>query len=483
MKKIKVKFDSDVVIGKINSELYGSFVEHIGRCVYGGIYQKNHATADAFGFRNDVKELIRELGVTAVRYPGGNFVSGYDWKDGIGKDRKMRLDYAWKQAEPNEVGTAEFLRYAQEVGFSPIMCVNLGTAGPKEAAELLEYCNGQVGYYADLRESHGYKPFNVKRWCLGNEMDGDWQIGHKSAEEYGALATETAKLFRAFDPSLKLTVCGSSNTVIPSYPSWDRKVLEKTYDIVDNISVHSYYYSDNSEQFDLKSYLGSFAHFKQNLDTIIATCDVVKAEKRSPKTMMLSVDEWNVWRHYDDEAGKDLWTIGPERLESKYDYSDCIVFASLLTELINHCDRIDSACLAQLVNVIAPILTENEGRTLKQTIFYPFAEAAARMRGTALKVYTDAPSVHCNAYGEYPAIACAAAVNGEKGTLFAVNLSEEDYELSLPFEVEVKSVREIVSKDLDAINTFDCPNKVVLKDVERKNNVVLKAHSVQFIGF
>lgn len=242
MKKIKIKFDTDVKIGKIKPEIYGSFVEHIGRCVYGGIYEKEHPLADIYGFREDVKNVVRELGVTTVRYPGGNFVSGYDWKDGIGPCRKPRLDYAWQQLEPNEVGTAEFLRYAGEMGFSPMMCVNLGTAGPKEASQLLEYCNGKVGYFADLREGHGYKPFNVRHWCLGNEMDGDWQIGHKSAKEYGEIATETAKLFRAFDTTLKLTVCGSSNTVIPSYPSWDREVLEHTYDIVDSISVHSYCY-------------------------------------------------------------------------------------------------------------------------------------------------------------------------------------------------------------------------------------------------
>ena len=214
MKYAKLTLSSDFTKGIIDKRIYGSFVEHLGRCVYGGIYEPGHPEADENGFRLDVMKLIQELQVPVVRYPGGNFVSGYNWEDGIGpkESRPRRLELAWGTLEPNTFGTDEFMAWCKKTGTEPMMAVNLGTRGPDEARQLVEYCNHPGGtYLSDLRKKYGsVLPYNVKLWCLGNEMDGPWQMGSKTAVEYGRTAYEAAKLMKWVDPSIETVLCGSS---------------------------------------------------------------------------------------------------------------------------------------------------------------------------------------------------------------------------------------------------------------------------------
>jgi alpha-N-arabinofuranosidase len=278
--KAKIILDKDFRIGEIDKRIYGSFIEHLGRAVYGGIYEPGHATADDKGFRQDVLDLVRELNVPIVRYPGGNFVSGYNWEDGVGpvEKRPKRLELAWRTVETNEVGTNEFADWCKKAGAEVMMAVNLGTRGPDEARNLVEYCNHPKGtYYSDLRASHGYKdPHNIKVWCLGNEMDGPWQMCSKTADEYGRIACETAKMMKWVDPSLELVACGSSGRGMSTFAEWEATVLNHTYEYVDYVSLHTYVGNPNN---DLGNYLAQSVGFDSFISSVISTCDYVKARK------------------------------------------------------------------------------------------------------------------------------------------------------------------------------------------------------------
>lgn len=484
--KCNLFFNKEFVIGEIDKNIYGSFVEHIGRCVYTGIYEKDHPTADKYGFRGDVKNLCKELGVTNIRYPGGNFVSGYNWRDGIGKNRPTRLNIAWQQTEPNEVGLHEFYDYSKECNFDTMMCCNLGTGTPLEASHMLEYCNfaGETSLTKERASNGQADPFNIKYWCLGNEMDGDWQICSMPPEDYAKKSRDAAKLMKKIDPSILLTVCGSSNTVIESYPSWDRVVLENMYDLADYISVHSYYYTHDGDN-DVNSYLASYKHFEDNINTIIATCDYVKALKRSNKTMMLSVDEWNVWRTYENQESIEPWGIDVERLESKYNLLDALVFGSLMTVLLEHCDRVKIACLAQLVNVIAPILTKKGGDAIRQTIFYPFSLISKYCRGITLRSINDSIKVDSAKYGQYSALKTAVTYDGETGSIVVVNNSLDDScDLVLPDNVEAFEAYTLNSNDVYDCNTFENPFKVAPKCTKLNGNkVTISNHSFNLIRF
>ena len=304
-------------IGAIDPRLYGSFIEHLGRAVYGGIYGPGHSTADADGFRQDVLALVKELGVNFVRYPGGNFVSGYNWEDGIGpvEQRPKRLDLAWKTVETNEVGLHEFMNWAAQVDAQVNMAVNLGTRGIDEARNLVEYCNHPGGtYWSELRKANGASdPFKIKTWCLGNEMDGPWQIGQKTAEEYGRLAAETAKVMKWVDPNIELVACGSSYYEMPTFAAWEATVLEHTYEHVDYLSLHRYY---GNAKNDLKNYLAQSLDMDRFIKGVAAICDYIKAKKRSPKTLYLSFDEWNIWYHsHEQDKQNPPWHIAPPLLE------------------------------------------------------------------------------------------------------------------------------------------------------------------------
>src|SRR3984957_11649274 len=296
MLKASVVVDRDFVLAPLDRRVFGTFVEHMGRCVYGGIYEPGHPTADANGFRQDVLALARELGATIVRYPGGNFLSGYNWEDGVGPKtgRPKRLDLAWGSTESNEFGTNEFITWCKAAGVEPMLAVNLGTRGPDEARHFIEYCNHPGGtHYSDLRRAHGFdKPHDIKFWCLGNEMDGPWQICQKTAVEYGRVATEAAKVMKWVDPTIQLAACGSSHRAMPTFGAWEYDVMEHTFDQVDFLSLHMYFanpLNDSSEFFANMDIMDRF------IKEAAAVSDAVAAKRRSPKRMMLSFDEWNVW--------------------------------------------------------------------------------------------------------------------------------------------------------------------------------------------
>ncbi len=389
-----VAVDRQFAIGKVDPRLFSGFIEHLGRAVYEGIYQPGHASADGDGMRADVMELIRELSMPMTRYPGGNFVSGYDWKDGVGPrgQRPVRLDLAWKALEPNQFGTNEFMDWCKKADTVPMMAVNLGTKGPEEAQALVEYCNHPAGsYWSDLRRQHGWEqPHRVKTWCLGNEMDGHWQTGHKTAEEYGRVAREAAKMMKWTDPEIELVVCGSSSSHMPTFGEWDATVLQHTYDLADYLSIHTYY---NNCGNNTPYFLAMSDHMAKYIEQTVAICDYVGVCRKSDRKIMLSFDEWNVWYHsFGDEKKSPEWTVARPILEDIYNMEDALLVGAMLIELLNHADRVKIACLAQSVNVIAPIMTEKDGVAWRQTIFFPFALTSRYGRGTVLRQVVDGPS-------------------------------------------------------------------------------------------
>lgn len=408
-------------VGPVDPRLFGSFVEHLGRCVYTGIFEPGHPSADDRGFRGDVLDLVRELGVSVVRYPGGNFVSGYRWEDGVGPvaDRPTRLDLAWHTIETNAFGTDEFMAWCREAGAEPMMAVNLGTRGMQEALDLLEYCNHPGGTrLSDLRRANGAaEPHDVRLWCLGNEMDGDWQIGAMSATEYGALAARTARAMRLVDPRIELVACGSSHSGMATFGSWEATVLEQCYDTVDYVSLHSYY--DPLEK-SVPEFLAGAVDLDRSIEEVVATADHVAARLRSRKRLKLSVDEWNVWYVSRwDPASVTEWEQAPRLLEDVYDDVDATMVASLMITLLRHADRVAVGCLAQLVNVIAPIRTEPGGAATRQTTFAPFAQIAAAARGSVLRVEPQVATYESEA-GDVPLVDATATYDDESGDLALV---------------------------------------------------------------
>src|SRR5699024_7010009 len=438
--KAKMVLDKGYKISKVDDRLYGSFIEHLGRAVYGGIYEPNHPQADEQGFRKDVINLVKDLQVPIVRYPGGNMVSAYNWEDGVGplKDRPKRLELAWRTIETNEIGTNEFVDWANKVNSEVMMAVNLGTRGIDAARNLIEYTNHPGGtYWSDLRKSHGYeKPHNIKTWCLGNEMDGPWQVGSKTAYEYGRIAQETAKAMKLVDPDIELVACGSSNTGMPTFPEYEATTLDLAYDYVDYISLHQYY---GNHENDSSNYLAKNMDMDHFIKTVISTCDYIKAKHRSKKKINLSFDEWNVWYHSNDADKKiEPWSVAPPQLEDVYNFEDALLVGSMIITMLQHADRVKMACLAQLVNVIAPIMTENEGSSWKQTIYYPYMHASIYGRGISIKPVLNSPKYDSKEFTDVPFIDSAVVYNEENDelTIFAVNKNLEN---SIILESDIRS--------------------------------------------
>ncbi len=473
--------DPHFTVGPINRRLFGSFVEHLGRCVYDGIYEPSHPTANPEGFRQDVIELVKELGVSTIRYPGGNFVSGFRWEDSVGpkEERPRRLDLAWHSTETNQVGLHEFSSWLENFDSELMLAVNLGTRGTAEALDLLEYSNIANGTeLSDRRAANGRpEPFGVSMWCLGNEMDGPWQLGHRSAEDYGKLASRTAKAMRQLDPSVELVVCGSSSAKMPTFGSWERTVLEQTYDDVDYISCHAYY---EEVKGDLNSFLASAVNMDYFIESVVATADHVKAELASDKVINISFDEWNVWYinrvAANAPTGIDNWPVAPRLLEDVYSVADAVVFGNLLISLLKHADRVHSASLAQLVNVIAPIMTEPGGPAWRQTTFFPFSITSELAKGVVLVPRLDSDNYPTEAYGNVPVVDAVATYDEATGkaAVFVVNRSQTD---TIDFRIDIalpsaygstdtisidSAVATTLSADNDiyAANTLDNPNHV-----------------------
>ena len=471
MKKAVMIMDRDYAIGRIDPRIYGSFIEQLGRAVYGGIYEPGHPTADENGFRRDVIEMVRRLDVPVTRYPGGNFVSGFNWEDSVGprESRPHRLDLAWFTKETNEVGLHEFVDWAKKANTEVMYAVNLGSRGADAARNIVEYANHPGGtYWSDMRVKNGAKdPFGIKLWCLGNEMDGPWQMCTRTAYEYGRIACEAGKMMKWVDPSIELVACGSSGHHMPTFGAWEYEMLDQCYEQIDYVSLHRYYGNptDNTPDFLARSMdLDSF------IKTVVAICDAVGGKKHSGKKVNLSFDEWNVWYH-SNEQDQEIWKRGKWNralplLEDVYNFEDALLVGAMLITFLKNADRVKVACMAQLVNVIAPIMTRNGGGAWAQTIYWPLMHASRYGRGTALRPVVSSPTYDCSDYERVPLVDAAATL-AEDGsvTIFAVNRDmAEAIELACDLRAfgALRVVEHIVlhHDDVKAVNTEENPDRV-----------------------
>lgn len=463
----------------IDPNLFGSFLEHLGRAIYEGIYDPGSKLSDSKGFRKDVMDEVSALGVPIIRYPGGNFVSGYNWLDGIGpkQERPRVLDKAWNSINTNQFGTDEFMAWCKEVGAQPLMGLNLGTGTAEQAAALVEYCNVEKGTrWSDLRRKNGIsEAYKVQSWCLGNEMDGPWQIGHMTATEYGMKAADAARQMRYVDPSLKLVACGSSGPTMPTYLEWDRQVLEECYDYVDALSLHRYV-GNTQEQTgqDSAKYLAINLTMDRQIAETVAVCDLVRGRKRSPKKLWLSFDEWNVWyRMVDGDAVNGREKEAPHMLEEVYNLEDALVVGGIVNTLLRNSDRVRLGCLAQLVNVIGPIMTNPNG-LFRQTIYYPYKWALQMGRGAVLNLNTESATYDVPGIGEVPYLDVTGTFSKETGNvaLFILNRDlakarqlDVTWQDGAPGRLLTSQV--LTGNDLKAFNSFDAPERIIPQDLPK----------------
>lgn len=487
MERTRILAHKEYTKGRIDKRIYGSFVEHMGRVVYSGIYECEHPTANKDGFRQDVIEKIKEMGVTCVRYPGGNFVSNYDWKDGIGPKelRPKKRDLAWKSIETNQVGTDEFMKWIQTIGAAPIFAVNLGTKGVENAVSLLEYCNSEKGtYYSDLRCKNGHEaPYKIKMWCLGNEMDGDWQIGHKTAEEYGRLAHEVGKAMKLLDPDIELVVCGSSMSSNSTFGNWESEVLKHTYELTDYISLHQYY---GGQEKGTLEFLAQSLDMERYIKTVCNICDVEKVKRNTEKTVNICFDEWGVWSIETNVVQKSVennpWQIAPAISEQVYSMEDTLLFSSMMMNFLKYCDRVKIGCQSLLTNISACIMTEKMGDVWVQPIYYPFHYMAKYGHGIVLDSKWNGSFYRTSGFENVPCADHVIVFNDEKNelVLFLVNRMEYEIEVEINAEhFELNKVIESVAlhhgKDIKATNFEDhgCITPTALENSIVENNAVL----------
>ena len=470
--RAQILLDSNRTIAPISPLLFGGFAEHMGRCVYEGMYDPASPLSDERGFRRDVLDALRDQGYTAIRYPGGNFLSGYNWLDGVGpkEQRPRRRELAWQSTETNEFGTNEFIEWCRDLGAEPMLGANMGTGTIQSAADLVEYCNAPTGtYYADLRAQHGYRdPHNVRYWCVGNEMDGPWQIGHLDAPSYGAKALEAAKMMKWIDPTIKTVLCGSSNDRMPTYPAWDRVALEHAWEKVDYLSIH--YYAGNKEN-DTASYLASAVPFEHYVDTLDGTLRYVKALRRSSHDVYLSWDEWQVWYKGDPVEG--AWGERPHLAEEIYNLEDALVVAQWLNVFLRKSAVLKIACVAQIVNVISWLHTRPDG-LLKHPSYYAFKLVSNLARGNALDVLVRAPVAETAQYGGVPALDVSASHDPAtgRGAVFVVNRSLSDTIVTdLVWQdggaVQVGEAWQLAGTDPKAANSWDAPDRLTAQPIAR----------------
>jgi len=485
----RVYLDSRRTLAPLDRNIFGSFLEHLGRAIYEGVYDPDSNLADSKGYRKDVADEIKALGVPVVRYPGGNFVSGYNWLDGIGpkNSRPRKLEKAWNSIETNQFGTDEFMGWCKLVGCKPLMGLNLGTGTPEMAAALVEYCNVEKGTrWSDLRREHGISdPYKVQHWCLGNEMDGPWQIGHMTAVEYGMKAADAGRQMHYVDSALKLIACGSSGPFMPTYLEWDRQVLEQCFDYVDGLSLHRYFGNTPEETGgDSFNYMSLNLSMDRQIAESLAVCDYVQARRHSSKKLWLSFDEWNVW--YRARSGSDVdgnKQAAPHLLEEVYNLEDALLVGGLVNTLIRNSDRVRIACLAQLVNVIAPIMTNATG-LYRQTIYYPYAWALQYANGAALNAVVESPtyeisvpsspSSRSNSVEQIPFVDASATFD-KASAKYSVFLFNRDIVKSQQVEIfwedaapsRVLDSFTITGNDLKAHNSFDAPKNVVPKPFDK----------------
>ena len=461
--KTTLSLHSRFPIGPVDPRIFGGFLEHLGRAVYEGVYDPHNPRADAHGFRTDVMDALRPMRMTAMRYPGGNFASGYHWEDGIGpKERRPRVrDLAWQSLEPNTFGTDEYLALCRAMDWTPMLTVNMGTGTPEEARNWVEYTNIPAGSrYADLRARNGStEPYGVKLWCLGNEMDGQWQLGHVPADQYAIRAQQAAKMMKDVDRSIELVACGSCGIFMPTYMEWDRQVLDYLGDYADYVSLHRYV---GNQENDTADFLAITNSIDRQIEEMDAACRFVQAKRHGHKRAFLCFDEWNVWykNHLADGAGK----FASHLLEEVYNLEDALVVAGFLHSFLRHADVLKIANLAQIVNVIAPVLTR-ENAVLIQSIFYPFAMFAARRDGVSLRVALDGPCYESKNYGKASFIDASAILGDGVLHVFLTNRSlDKTAEVTVEiadFTIAALRNGEILSgADPKAANSYERPNLV-----------------------
>jgi len=487
----KVLVNASRKIAPMDPRLMGAFLEHLGRAIYGGIYEPGSPLSDENGFRKDVVKEMQDLACPIMRYPGGNFVSGYDWLHGVGpkKDRPSVLDRAWNTQETNQFGTNEFIDWCKLVGTEPLLATNLGTGTPETSAALVEYCNVEKGTrWADLRREHGYeKPHNVKYWCVGNEMDGWWQIGHMPAREYGRKARDAGRQIRGVDPSTQLIACGSSGPFMPTYLVWDRETLEECYPEVDGLSLHRYY--GNTEQEtgkDSRRYLALNLDMEQQIKETLAVCDYVGGLLKSPKKLWLSFDEWNVWyRARSGDHTNGHGKFAPNLLEEVYNLEDALLVGGMVNTLLRQADRVKIGCLAQIINVIAALVTNKES-VLRQTIYYPYAWGIKYAKGTVLDLVVESETYPISRKYEAsysggnrprqeqtPYLDVSAThdpANGNCSILILNRDLDKDREVEIEFRdmtpTKVLAAKTLTGKNLQATNTFAKPTNIVGQDFD-----------------
>lgn len=500
MKKANLIADKDYIISKIDNRIYGSFIENLGRCMYGGIYDPNDPTADEEGFRTDVIDAVNELDVPLVRLPGGNFMATYVWEDGVGprEDRPCKPDLAWKCIETNQMGTNEYMSWLKKIGAEAMMTVNVGTRGILDALNILDYCNRSEGtYYSDLRRSHGYEePYNIKTWAIGNELDGDWQVGQTTPFEYARIARETAKAMKRQDGRIEVVAAGSAGQEYSTFGEWEQTLLEEAYPYIDYISLHQYYL--NLEK-DTPNFLAKTLKFDEYISSISSLIDYMKVKNKSDRDIYISLDEWNVWYHTRKQDMADIrdrgtdWPIAPHLLEEPYNFEDALVAGSMMIALLRHSDRVKIASYAQLVNVLAPIMTDDNGKLWKNTIFYPIYYTSKYGRGTAIQGIINSDTYDCAEFSDVPYLDAVTVLSDEEDylTIFAVNKATED---DLSVNLDIRSFGEIEliehvsyeNNDVYEINSLDSPEAVMPQNNELQtdlSNIVLGKLSWNMLRF
>jgi alpha-N-arabinofuranosidase len=463
--RARMKVDTERVIGDIDPKLYGNFIEHLGRCIDGGVFEERSPLSDGNGYRKDVLEAARKLNVTILRWPGGNFSSNYHWMDGIGPrdQRPPRIEMAWGTVESNRFGTHEFLNYAEMLKTEPYVCCNLGTGSWNEAQQWVEYCNSSEDTaMTRLRRQNGrQEPWKVTHWGLGNEMDGPWQMGHRSAEDYGKFALEAAKLMKWTDPNIKLIAAGSSNFGPGSdWTGWNRTVLEYLRQHADYLAIHMYVGNPRN---DFGDFMASSVELDHRIKTTEGIIDAALSGQPGNRRIYIAWDEWNVWYRARGNAQR-----GRRILEERYNLEDALVVATFLNSFVNHAHIVKIANMAQLVNVIAPMFTNDKGMFL-QTIYYPLQLFANYSKGKALELFQDGPKYKSARFDDVPYLDASAAygdgslvlnvVNRHPSQAIETEVELEDKEFSGPV-----AVSEVNGPDIKAENDFD---KTTVKTVER----------------
>ncbi|MDD2958935.1 MAG: alpha-L-arabinofuranosidase C-terminal domain-containing protein [Lachnospiraceae bacterium] len=476
-KTAKLTVHKTFQIGEISELLYGQYFEPLGRCLYEGMYDPKHPTAQKDGFREDIRDLAREMGITCYRYPGGNMSSSYRWEDGVGprERRPVRMELAWRSIEDNVLGTDECASWVESVGAQSIMTVNMGTRGIEAACDLLEYCNREGGTaLSEYRKENGQeKPYGIQYWCIGNELDGPWQIGQKRASDYAWQCREVAKAMKRIDPNLKMIAAGSSSMTMDTYPEWDREVLETGYEFLDGISIHAYL--NRKDSFTTSHYLSQINALEEYLKTIEAACQLAKAKNRSSRDLFLSIDEWNVQR-YEMVVEKDdyhpNWDVHPPVLEQNYTMEDALLLGLELMTFIKHCNSVKIACMSLLVNALAPIKTRTGGEAWRQTTFYPFAHCAHYARGTLLDMRIECDTCQDEEFGTVALVDAIMTMDGEDAAIFVVNKAEKESVQCLAFldgfeDYEIVEELEMTHENLFAVNTEEDPDCVVPQKVKK----------------